>query len=142
MFTGRVPMAQPPGRETSALPVRASSGPRTSTLARIFRTMSYGAVVSAMSAARRVHAPPPWSSASTPRQRSSSAMVPMSINAGTFDRRSGLSVSRHAAISGNAAFLAPLISIVPRSGRPPRIRMLSMSSRHLESGPGAPGTAG
>ena len=37
MFTGRAPIAQPPGSETSALPKRASSGPSTSTLARICR---------------------------------------------------------------------------------------------------------
>ena len=42
-LTGRVPMAQPPGRETLASPQRASSGPSARTLARILRTRSYGA---------------------------------------------------------------------------------------------------
>ena len=37
---GRVPMAQPPGSETSARPARANSGPSTRTLARILRTSS------------------------------------------------------------------------------------------------------
>ena len=39
-FTGRAPIAQPPGSETRALPARASSGPRTSTEARIVLTRS------------------------------------------------------------------------------------------------------
>ena len=49
--TGRVPMAQPPGSDTFASPMRASSGPTTQKLARIFETSSYGAVVSTMRAA-------------------------------------------------------------------------------------------
>ena len=35
--TGRVPMAQPPGSETFASPMRATSGAITQKLARIFR---------------------------------------------------------------------------------------------------------
>ena len=38
--TGRVPMAQPPGRETRAWPMRASSGPSTQKLARMRETSS------------------------------------------------------------------------------------------------------
>ena len=38
--TGRAPMAQPPGSDTLASPMRASSGPSTWKLARILRTMS------------------------------------------------------------------------------------------------------
>ena len=38
--TGRVPMAQPPGSETRASPMRASSGATTQKLARIFETSS------------------------------------------------------------------------------------------------------
>ena len=37
---GRAPMAQPPGSETFAWPKRATSGPSTSTLARICFTSS------------------------------------------------------------------------------------------------------
>ena len=40
LLTGRVPIAQPPGSETRALPTRASSGPSTRIDARIFRTRS------------------------------------------------------------------------------------------------------
>ena len=49
--TGRVPMAQPPGIDTRASPVRATKGPITQKLARILETSSYGAVVSTMRAA-------------------------------------------------------------------------------------------
>ena len=38
--TGRVPMAQPPGSETRASPMRAKSGPITQKLARILETSS------------------------------------------------------------------------------------------------------
>ena len=38
--TGRVPMAQPPGSDTFASPMRASSGAITQKLARIFDTRS------------------------------------------------------------------------------------------------------
>ena len=43
MSTGRVPIAQPPGRETSACPKRANKGPSTRIEARIVFTNSYGA---------------------------------------------------------------------------------------------------
>src|SRR6266508_4329923 len=39
----RPPMAQPPGSATRATPVRASSGPSTTTEARMVDTSSYGA---------------------------------------------------------------------------------------------------
>ena len=38
--TGRAPMAQPPGRLTSALPKRANVGPSTKIEARMVRTKS------------------------------------------------------------------------------------------------------
>ena len=38
---GRPPMAQPPGMATRAMPVRATSGPRTRELARMVLTISY-----------------------------------------------------------------------------------------------------
>ena len=49
-------MAQPPGMETRASRQRASSGPSTSTEARILRTMSYGASVEVMVPAERQRA--------------------------------------------------------------------------------------
>ena len=41
--TGREPMAQPPGSDTRARPVRASNGPSTRIDARMVLTISYGA---------------------------------------------------------------------------------------------------
>src|SRR6266446_1084762 len=52
----------------------------------------------------------------------------MSARLGTFARVSVSGVSRLAAISGNAAFLAPPIGIMPSSGTPPLIRILSIIS--------------
>ena len=43
--TGRPPIAQPPGSETRACPVRARSGPSTRNEARIFRTRSIPATI-------------------------------------------------------------------------------------------------
>jgi hypothetical protein len=42
-LTGREPIAQPPGNDTSASPKRATSGPSTRIEARIVLTRSYGA---------------------------------------------------------------------------------------------------
>ena len=42
-LTGREPIAQPPGKETSACPIRATKGPSTRIDARMVLTKSYGA---------------------------------------------------------------------------------------------------
>ncbi len=55
---------------------------------------------------------------------------------------SGSSVRRLAAISGSAAFLAPPIGIVPASGTPPRIRILSIVSASPSVPPGLTGRLG
>src|SRR6266481_5409131 len=52
----------------------------------------------------------------------------MSARSGTFLRVSVSGVSKLAAISGNAAFLAPPIGITPSSGTPPLILILSIVS--------------
>src|SRR5690606_20259241 len=65
--------------------------------------------------------------ASTPSTCNSRHIEATSIKSGTFSSSSGWSLKRHAAISGRAAFLAPLISIVPRSGTPPLIRRRSIA---------------
>src|SRR5215472_10529658 len=57
----------------------------------------------------------------------------MSARSGTFTRISFSGVSRLAAISGNAAFLAPPIGITPWSGKPPLMRILSIASFHSTS---------
>src|SRR5258708_2492078 len=67
----------------------------------------------------------------TPCWFSKFASVLMSTRCGRFDKVKVSSVSRLAGISGNAAFLAPLTVIFPRSGRPPRMRILSMLSLAL-----------
>src|SRR6266851_4008499 len=56
------------------------------------------------------------------------AIVAMSARSGRLARTSGSPVNRLAAISGSAAFLAPPMLIVPDSGTPPRIRILSIFS--------------
>ena len=50
-----------------------------------------------------------------------------SASLGTLVSVSGASVSRHAAINGKAAFLAPLIGISPLRRAPPLILILSMT---------------
>src|SRR5262245_42739318 len=61
-----------------------------------------------------------------------------SARRGTLSRISVSSVSRLAIISGNAAFLAPEIGIAPWSGRPPTIRMRSITMPPREPQPIAP----
>ncbi len=53
-------------------------------------------------------------------------MLAMSTTRGTFSSTSAESVSRLAAISGRAAFLAPEMGSDPLSGRPPWMTILSM----------------
>src|SRR5690606_16122146 len=141
-FIGRVPMAQPPGSETRALPTRASSGPMTSAPARILRTMSYGAsvlVISfAVSARERPSEPPPFPlspfmTAVTPCWQSRVISVELAATRGSLERVRVSSVSRLATISGSAEFFAPLISIFPISGLPPLIRILSILTILLHS---------
>ena len=55
-------------------------------------------------------------------------MVRTSINRGTFDRRSGSAVSSAAAMSGRAAFLAPLTCTSPQSVLPPRMTSWSTAT--------------
>src|SRR5688572_11960660 len=124
--TGRKPMAQPPGRETRARPQRASSGPRTSTEARMVFTRSYGAVGSEILVALRCTALAERST-STPIRASSRAMVETSMSRGTLESASGSSVSSAAHMIGSAAFFAPEMATSPSSGRPPLI--LSLSTR-------------
>src|SRR5262245_257611 len=123
--TGRAPIAQPPGSETLAWPQRASSGPSTSTDARMVFTSSYAAVGSLMAFACSTM-PPSARSTPTPIWPSSFAMVDTSRSRGRLERRSGRSVSSAAHMIGSAAFFAPEMRISPLSGRPPVILSLSM----------------
>src|SRR6266478_8000497 len=101
--------------------------------ARIFLTRSYGAVVEVICAADNSSTCPRFLPASstatvTPCWTRRFAIVAMSARSGTFLRVSVSGVSKLAAISGNAAFLAPPIGITPSSGTPPLIRILSIVS--------------
>ena len=102
--------------------------------ARIFRTTSYGAVVSTMSRAsssstRLVDFL--WAALSfieilTPSSLSKCAMDEISARCGRFTRCRVSSVNKHAAINGSPAFLAPLMGISPNRGFPPMIRTRSI----------------
>src|SRR3984885_425007 len=129
MLTGRAPIAQPPGRETSARPKRASSGPSTKIDARMVFTSWYGAKYSLIveaSTSMRI-----FSSivTETPMRPSSSIMVVTSCKCGTLDTVTGPSASRHPARMGRVAFFAPEIRISPSSAMPPLICNLSTSLR-------------
>ena len=53
--------------------------------------------------------------------------VVMSASTGTWRKISGSSLRSAAVISGSAAFLAPPMGMVPESGFPPRMRILSIT---------------
>src|SRR5678815_3000595 len=122
--TGRCPMAQPPGSDTRAWPVRASSGPSTSTEARMVFTISYGASGLSSFAARSSTVSSLLETC-TPICDSSFAMVRTSIRRGTFASLSVRSVSSAAHRIGRAAFFAPETRISPSRVRPPVIFSLS-----------------
>ena len=117
--TGRVPMAQPPGSDTRASPMRASSGPITQKLARMLRDELVGrdgvddlAGATARASRRscrsgRRACPAPCSRRRDCRGCASACAT--SARRGTLSRVSVSSVSRLAIISGSAAFLAPEI---------------------------------
>src|SRR5512138_3451798 len=116
-------MAHPPGWDTLARPNRATKGPRTSTLARIVLTRSYGASHPRALVESRRRTPSP--SQLTPRWERRAHIVRTSLNAGTFSRTNSPGTRSEAAISGKAAFFAPLTATSPRRGTPPSMRMRS-----------------
>ena len=132
-LTGRDPMAQPPGSETTALPNRASMGPRTRMDARIDFTSSYGANSSRIVEQSTSMFIRSSTTSSTPIRPRSSMVVVMSCRCGMLPTLTGESASRVAASIGSAAFFAPEIRISPWSGMPPV--MMSLSIRR---GPVAP----
>src|SRR5690606_28056773 len=124
---GRAPIAQPPGSDTSARPKRPSSGPSTSTDARIVFTSSYGATGSQRSpTSATISSPSPHTS--TPIRFRSFTVVATSFSRGTLRRRTRPSARSAAASSGNAAFFAPDTRTLPFSGDPPEISNLSIAS--------------
>src|SRR5512145_1430932 len=136
MFTGRAPIAQPPGSDTSAEPWRATSGPSTRIAARIVLTSSYGANV-----ARSVRGSTSMRSRSltvtlAPSRPSSSIIVVTSLRCGTLPMVTGPSASSAPARIGRVAFLAPEMRTSPSSGTPPRIWSLSMPASGARSAVG------
>src|SRR4051812_8501087 len=131
MFTGRAPMAQPPGNETSALPKRARSGPSTRIEARIVRTSSYGATCSRIVPASTSTRILSSIVTLTPMRPSSSIMVVTSCKCGTLPTDTVPCASSVAARIGSAAFFAPEMRTSPSSGTPPWICSLSTGVRFL-----------
>src|SRR5690349_7170017 len=125
--TGREPIAQPPGNETSASPKRATSGPSTRIEARMVRTRSYGATWLSMVRGSTCIFMRSSSTRLTPMRPSSSMKVVTSCRCGTLLIVTGPSASRQAARIGSTAFLAPEMATSPWSGSPPLIRILAMN---------------
>ena len=126
--TGRAPIAQPPGRETRAWPVRATSGPSVRIEARMVFTSSYGASAPLTCSAWMIIAVGGIAGVSTmaPMCASSLPMVMMSRTRGILSSSTRSLVRSAAAIAGSAAFFAPLMRTEPSSGLPPSISSLSM----------------
>ena len=125
-------MAHPPGSDTVASPIRASIGPNTRIEARILRTMSYGAMVEAISAAWSVILRPispfltPATAVDAPSPLSRCEKLSTSARRGRLPSVSFSSVSSAQGSRVSALFLAPLIGILPSRRLPPVMRMLSI----------------
>ena len=116
----------PPGGARRTRPVRARSGPISSTDPRR-RPTSFGSGVSLVTVgveSRACGVPSPLTRAPTPVSRS--AITRMSEMRGTFSRRHVSSLSRQAATSGSAEFLLPSTVMRPDSRRPPSMRSVDM----------------
>ena len=125
-LTGRAPMAQPPGNETSASCARANSGPNTTILARIVLTRSYGATTEFSVDASNSTEPVSSSRTSTPIRPNNWSMVVTSFKCGKFSNRTFPGTISAAARIGKAAFFAPLTLTSPLKRRPPRIKKRSI----------------
>ena len=95
-------------------------------LARICLTSSYGRLGPHVAAGGDAHHAARRPSTPRPRKRSSAADVSMSRSLGTLRRRLSPSERSVAQRMGSAAFLAPLMGMVPERVRPPRMRIASM----------------
>src|SRR4030095_15213379 len=111
----------PPGGAMWARPVRANRGQSRSTEPRSRPTSDRSGawVLTCLARIRSVVVPIP--STPTPRSSSRRAMTSTSAMPGTFVRTPSPSVSRHAARSGNAAFLFPSTETRPPRRWPPSI---------------------
>src|ERR1035441_8266639 len=131
ILTGRAPIAQPPGSETSARPKRASSGPSTRIEARMVLTSSYGAKYSRIalaSTSMRMRS----SMVPVPAYRAVHSMVVVtSCRCGTLPIVTGPSANSAPARMGSVAFLAPEMRTSPSSAMPPVICSLSTAGGAL-----------
>src|SRR5690606_8061739 len=124
--TGREPMAQPPGKATSAYPKCATIGPSTRMEARTVFTSSYGAsrVLILVGFTSTLSLSP--TTGCTPMRPNNSIMVVMSCRCGRLQIVTASSASRVAARIGKAEFLAPEMRISPSRRLPPVIINLSI----------------
>ena len=130
-FTGLLPIAQPPGRATSALENFVKRGPRTSIEALIVLTNSYLAFKLFIGAASTNTSISSLSIISNPIEPSSSIIVVTSIKWGKLLTFIGESDNRQAAKTGNAEFFAPEAYISPSNLFFPCIRSLSIVDIHF-----------
>ena len=124
-FTGRAPIAQPPGKDTSAWPYLASSGPSTKIDARMVLTNSYGATVLCTPRGSAINEASSPSTNFTPICPSSAMVVVTSCRCGTLRIVTGSSGKSAAQSIGNTAFFAPEICTLPLSGTPPVMLILN-----------------
>src|SRR6266540_1757458 len=122
----RRPMPSPPGEGSTQRPVRASSGPASSTEPRIREQSTGSSVVrwTLRGSMRTVLGS--TSVTSAPVEATSWSMVSTSRMWGTFRSRTGSSASSEAATIGRAPFLLPAGRIMPLSGCPPLMTKLSI----------------
>src|SRR5919198_30225 len=117
--TRRRPMTSPPGGGTITRPQRASSGPASSTEARIRAQSTSSSSVFVSSAAWMRISFGPSQSASAPRSAISSTIVSTSRMRGTLRSTTGSGLSRQAARIGSAPFLFPEARMEPFRARAP-----------------------
>ncbi len=122
----RLPMRSPPGRLITTWPRRASSGPASNVAVRICRLSSSSGSWSLTPKAVKAHCPTCSSCTTTPIFDNNANLVRTSPISGTLCKCRVSSVSRHAASSGNAAFLLPMGVIDPVSRCPPSTQKYSM----------------
>lgn len=135
MSRGRAPMRHPPGVNSLTSPLSARSAPSMNTEERIAQARWGGISVREGDPLTMISRP--RLSMSAPRARSTHTMSSTSVMKGQFRTVTGSGVSRLAASMGSTAFFAPLISVLPKRGRPPlilRISLFILSSPKAESG--------
>ena len=116
--TGRVPMAQPPGSDTRASPQRASSGPSTSTEARMQQVAAvasgYVYYVSLKGVTGAGHLDTDAVEAALPRIRQH-VHIPVGVGFGIRDAQTAVAVSRVADAVVIGSKIIQLIDGLPRA---------------------------